>query len=85
MKNAARHEIVVTLTPEKIEQIRCRNRLRKIQIGAAEFAAEHHSQETGVVDLGDIDASHVVWEHWRIIQSQYHYREPGKVDLGEIG
>jgi hypothetical protein len=79
-----RHEIALILTSEFIEQSRRRIRLRKIEIAAAEFAAKHHSQETGVVDLGDIDASHVVWEHWRIIQSQYHYRESGNLDLGEI-
>jgi hypothetical protein len=26
----------------------------------------------------------VIWEYWRITQSQFRYREPGVVDLGEI-
>jgi len=26
----------------------------------------------------------VLWEFWRITQSEYRYRQPGVVDLGEI-
>jgi hypothetical protein len=26
----------------------------------------------------------VIWEYWKIAQSEFHYREPGVVDLGEI-
>jgi hypothetical protein len=84
MRSIARHELGLVLTPEMIETIRRRRRLRKIQIAAAEFADKHRSRETGVVDLGDIDTPHVVWEHWKISRSQYHYREPGQIDLGDI-
>lgn len=26
----------------------------------------------------------VVWEHWKITQSEFHYRPAGEIDLGEI-
>jgi hypothetical protein len=26
----------------------------------------------------------VIWEHWRITQSEYHYREAGEIDLGNL-
>jgi hypothetical protein len=80
-----RHEVVLVLTPEMIEKIRRRNRVRKIQIAAAEFAAKHRSHKSGVVDLGDLsEPVRVTWEFWKIERSQYHYREPGQIDLGKI-
>jgi len=48
-----RHEVVLILTPEMIDKIR-RNRLRKIQVAAVEFAAKHRGLQPGVVDLGDL-------------------------------
>jgi hypothetical protein len=26
----------------------------------------------------------VIWEHWRITQSEFRYREAGEVDLGNL-
>ena len=34
--------------------------------------------------LGAEGFINVVWEHWRITQSEFHYRPAGEVDLGEI-
>lgn len=63
MKNGARHEIVLILSPTMIEHIR-RNRARKL-------AARNEPVQ-------------VLWEPWRITQSEFRYREIGEVDLGCI-
>ncbi len=41
--------------------------------------------ETAIVP--DIESStiRIVWEWWRIAQSEYHSRETGEVDLGDLG
>ena len=43
------------------------------------------SAETAIVP--DIESStiRIVWEWWRIAQSEYHSREIGEVDLGDLG
>jgi hypothetical protein len=33
---------------------------------------------------GQSEPIEVIWQHWRITQSEFHYREAGEVDLGNL-
>ena len=40
---------------------------------------------TAIVPDAESATIKIVWEWWRITQSEYHNREVGEVDLGDLG
>jgi hypothetical protein len=53
------------------------------------YTAPRTSAAEGVPTAGDGHEPgspvRVIWEHWRVTQSEFRYRELGIVDLGKIG
>lgn len=47
---------------------------------------QQRREPSGTAIVPDVESANakIVWEFWRITQSQYHRREIGIVDLGEI-
>jgi hypothetical protein len=75
MSTKATEVLALRLTDAQVAAIRLRHeRRKKPKVGGC-----------GFVDLKDVSSAEpltVVYEFWRVTQSQYHYREIGKVDLG---
>ncbi|MGA3293786.1 MAG: hypothetical protein ABSE45_07360 [Candidatus Acidiferrales bacterium] len=53
------------------------------------FFADKESRDSLIeeIKLRDVHPAspiRVIWEWWRVSQSQYHYKESGTVDLGDL-
>lgn len=58
-----------------------------LQVNGATVAEWHDKmirQECEISERAKNEITKVIWEFWKIEQSEYHYRSPGEVDLGEI-
>jgi len=58
-----------------------------LQINGATVAEWHDKlirRECEASTRAKSDITAVIWEFWKMEQSEYHYRPRGEVDLGEI-
>jgi len=53
-------------------------------VTVAEFHDKIIRRECEASPRAKSEITKVIWEFWKIDQSEYHYRPPGEVDLGEI-
>jgi len=53
-------------------------------ITVAEWHDKLIRQECEMSNVAKDEITKVIWEFWKMEQSEYHYRPPGEVDLGEI-
>jgi len=58
-----------------------------LQVNRATVAEWHDKmirQECETSERAKNEITKVIWEFWKIEQSEYHYRPRGVIDLGEI-
>jgi len=58
-----------------------------LQVNGTTVAEWHDKlirRECGMSNRAKSEITKVMWEFWKIEQSEYHYRPRGVVDLGEI-
>jgi len=58
-----------------------------LQVNGTTVAEWHDKlirQECEMSNRAKSEITKVIWEFWKMEQSEYHYRPSGEVDLGEI-